>query len=157
MKRLYAVADIQRLVKVEHQTELILAPGDLITPAAVDEAARLGLKIQRPATVKPGAIPTEAEVRRVVLAILERADGQMTVEEIVRAVVARFLGRPPETVPSERIVIRGGWSDIVTEGELRQRLHGHQKATAIFRRGTRFTPAAQDLLKAWQIEVKWEE
>ncbi len=156
MKRLYTVDDIRRLVKEERQTQLTLAPGDLITPAALDEAAALGLKVQRPATIKPGIVPTEAEIRRVVQAIVERAGGQVNVEEVVQAVVARFRGRPFEAAPSDRTVISGGWSDIVTEAELRQRLKGRQKVTVAFRRGTRFTPAAQDLLKAWGIDVKFE-
>ena len=158
MKRLYTIEDIRRLVKEERQTELILAPGDLITPAALDEAAALGLKIERPAGPKPGTIPTESEVRRVVQAILDRAGAgePVNVDEVIRAVVAWFRSPSTQTAPHHRTLSLVDSSDIVTEVELRQRLMSQRNITAVFKPGTRFTPAARDLLKAWGIKVKFE-
>jgi|GEM_PF-6536000 len=158
MKRLYTVEEIRRLVKEEHQTKLSLAPGDLITPAALDEAAALGLKIERPAGPKPGTIPTESEVRRVVQAILDQAgtDAPINVDEVIRAVVTWFRSPSTQTTPQHRTLSLVDSSEIVTEAELRQRLMSQRNVTAIFKAGTRFTPAAQARLKAWEIKVKFE-
>jgi ethanolamine utilization protein EutQ len=44
-KRLYTAADIQRLVYDDHETTLVVAKGDIVTPLALDAAHELGVEI----------------------------------------------------------------------------------------------------------------
>jgi ethanolamine utilization protein EutQ len=73
MRQLFTAADLRRLAREQKSDLLVLAPGDLITPEAVDVARELGVRLVRedgaaappgrPANAAPSAPPPLKAVR----------------------------------------------------------------------------------------------
>ena len=143
----------------------MLARSDILTPAAWDRARELGLTVvynDDPASDLPAWSGAAQRVRSGKW-LPEHAPGpEQKTRPGVAAPVAKIpLPVPPSTDDDKpRLVVSlleqttTGARSIITESELRQHIRQPQRGVSIIvTPGTRFSPAAHDFIKQWQVEV----